>query len=1559
MKTKSLKISSIIVAIAALAGFASNASAFDAEAEVNAKLPSGFAVVAVVSTNPTVRKTAASGVQLQAAIAAALADAGNSHTAADAAAFVSAILPLESVALRTAYAANIVTGAMNGISTLTPATADYVAIAHAAVTADFGTATAIVKQTTQNTILTTVMKGTYGTSNTMPTATPSFTVTNALVADVVNTVFAGTAGSDTNVNAQVQALAAMYIAFPVTTTGFFTTANKSTETLAFYASVTGAGALSAADAGKIAGRLTGGGNQGAVATLIAQGMASSLSGLANKQAFATAAASQYSTFTGTTPQTDLNKNNIAIGIANTAGSVSDQVDIAITVGATMNSGEVPTTTTVNLRRASVVQAVVLPVMKASIPSSVLVATPDFTVTQSIVAKVAGITGLSANASENEDGQTQILNAVLLAVPLSSTAPGTMFTASQRTAALLGIAGAVTGAGGLAADKAGVLVGRLSRTQSAIIATLAQGMAANLATLSAKETFATAAGSQYTTITGTTPLTDAVKNNIAIGIATTASTISDQVDIAVTVAATMNSGEVPTTTTVNLRRASVVQAVIIPVMKASLPTSVITTTPDFTVTQSIVAKVTQLTGLGADTSANTDAQVQVLNAVLLAVPVSSAVGGSHFTASQRTTALIAIGGMVTGAGGASNTLAGNIAGRLARTQSAIIDPLVNGMAANLSALSDKTAFATAAASQYTTITGTTPLTDVVKQSIATGISKTDSNGTHQGDIVAAIGATMLVGDPATTAAVPLDVRRANLAVSVIKLDYTKAPALVQELLAQLPLVDPSGFYNGSTTLTIAAKFATTLTAAIPQVSTLTGVTLTTRTNALTGEVVSINDQYANNATGISIKVAVAQAVITVNATLVQSIARAVADEAFNNVSGWTGTVYSGTVGEQKAQFIKALASGLGDANKGLIAGGAALADTSLAGLIALKVGDANIVAPVPTPTITSRANIAVAIAKAINGASLYTSSILQDIASTGASAFGASDPISQGSFASSMITSLTLSTSGFGSTDVVTPIAYSIANKISTDSNSSDGLLFVGKLANLQGVNTTRIGTIVTAVAPVFASQIPTLALTVATNAKLAVVQIATAAANYSPTDAVAIASNVAGVSGINVTLASGIFTATATAGAGTQGTLADKATQVSLVAQAILAYSTLQAQAGNLATAAGALSTSILDDTGRATVAGAMASSLTGLAAVISANAVLVADNLAKTVSTGIAKGNVAAAVINAQPATLKAVVQKVVAETGLTTPTLKAGVAKQVGIVIPSQAGAAAAAVATAVGVLAADAPTVANVIATGQSLTQQIAIAHAVAVVQSAQAANVGKTVMDTSLADLGAISDYLDKSAQYAAIGAKYATQFTTSVLTSTASADIAGEAAAQSALNVTAANLNEVAKVFGGIFASANTASTLAYSTSGKVATGVGTELQKTITTNAFVGTDPLTEEFAAIAIALTHSIPTSDMTNIKAVATALAKINNKAAPDILGVIISDLINRGVSGLTKTNATVVAALKAAVTITGMSATTLANLTAVINDIFDGAGGTVGSNPYGTYGTITGAETPVHNG
>src|SRR5205823_4712650 len=104
-----------------------------------------------------------------------------------------------------------------------------------------------------------------------------------------------------------------------------------------------------------------------------------------------------------------------------------------------------------------------------------------------------------------------------------------------------------------------------------------------------------------------------------------------------------------------------------------------------------------------------------------------------------------------------------------------------------------------------------------------------------------------------------------------------------------------------------------------------------------------------------------------------------------------------------------------------------------------------------------------------------------------------------------------------------------------------------------------------------------------------------------------------------------------------------------------------------------------------------------------------------------------------------------------------------------------------------------------------------------------------------------------------------------------------------------------------------------------------------------------------------NITTTDITNIKGVAVALAKIDPKAAPDILGVIISDLINRGVA-LNKTNTTVVGALKTALTFTGVNT---ANLTAVVNDIFDGTNGAVGSNPYGTFGTVTGAETNVHNG
>lgn len=1007
-----------------------------------------------------------------------------------------------------------------------------------------------------------------------------------------------------------------------------------------------------------------------------------------------------------------------------------------------------------------------------------------------------------------------------------------------------------------------------------------------------------------------------------------------------------------------------------VMKATLvpgqltPVLPLSSAPSFTVANALGVAVV------GDLFSNVDdnkRRAEVLNAMYLAIPVPTVAPNVFFTAADKSAAQLALASQVTSPSGGNIGAvdAGKIAGRLARTQAAAADPIARGMSQNLANASDKATFLSNAAGQ-----GATPLIDVTKNNLAVGVSKTTSNASEQASFVVAVANTMQAGDAATTAASPLDVRRANIAAAVIKIagNYSNAPTIVEEMLAAVPLVNPSGLWNNSLTgVTIAAKFATTIGTAIPAATALTGVSLSQRSAALSGATAGLTGQYTNNASGISVKVAVAQAVIKVNPLLVANITKAVVDEAYADT--WDGSVYSGTTDEQKALFAAAIASGLTDVSKGQVAAGAALSNPSLAGKIALKVGDlntGNVLSPSPTPT--SRAAISVAVAKALKNDAGITS-ILQDLASTGIQSFASGANVDQATYASKMIASLTLATANFNGINPSGPISGAIADAIKAD--QTNALNFVGSLAALQKTSGTNIGLIVTAVAPSFDS-ITDLTTKVTFNAPLQAVAIATSASNYSPTNAIAIASAIVALRNatntaplIPITAAVGVFNATANAAAGVVG--ADKPLKVGQAASTVLAQ--FQTKAGDIATAAatGTFGGSTLSPAGKATVAGAMAAVLSGLT--ISTNAVTVADNFAKTVTTGDVaadKGSIAYAVIAAQPATLKAVLQKVAQETELNTVTLKANLARQIAALNSGYAGQAAAAIASmtdAQGVGATNAPTVASLVAAGRSVNSQVDIAYTVAGAVTAQATNIAKSVLNTSLGELAPAGDYLTKAANYAGVAAQYSYQFSLSGLVTIngAAPEIAGEAAKQASSGVAATNMFSLAKVFGEKLNSTYTSLKFANASAPIMARKIGTELQTHIDTNLTL--DPLTEMFAAVAIAFTHNItlPTSatdsNFTHIKNVGKELATINPKAAPDILGLIISDLIDRGLilnnTGATGKLSAYVSGLKTSMTIIGMSATTLANLTATINDIFDG------SNPYGTYGSVTGHETPVHNG
>ena len=239
--------------------------------------------------------------------------------------------------------------------------------------------------------------------------------------------------------------------------------------------------------------------------------------------------------------------------------------------------------------------------------------------------------------------------------------------------------------------------------------------------------------------------------------------------------------------------------------------------------------------------------------------------------------------------------------------------------------------------------------------------------------------------------------------------------------------------------------------------------------------------------------------------------------------------------------------------------------------------------------------------------------------------------------------------------------------------------------------------------------------------------------------------------------------------------------------------------------------------------------------------------------------------------------------------------------------------------------APAIANQVAlTTGSLGYQVAIANKVAtnsaVVTAGNGLDVVQTVENTSLGQLNggaAYSDYLDKAKGYANVAANYAAGTGFSKQAASFAADSAvstiTNTATGSSNGSTGINYYKVAQIFGDTLAAANSASaiynkpsyvngvvsgsvsgmgTLAYTSGTTVANAIGNKLGTLIANagGAVSRNTPafnLTEVFAAVGVAITHNLATTDTANISAVVAALATIEPKSAPDLLGTVLTDL------------------------------------------------------------------------
>ena len=282
------------------------------------------------------------------------------------------------------------------------------------------------------------------------------------------------------------------------------------------------------------------------------------------------------------------------------------------------------------------------------------------------------------------------------------------------------------------------------------------------------------------------------------------------------------------------------------------------------------------------------------------------------------------------------------------------------------------------------------------------------------------------------------------------------------------------------------------------------------------------------------------------------------------------------------------------------------------------------------------------------------------------------------------------------------------------------------------------------------------------------------------------------------------------------------------------------------------------------------------------------------------------------------------------------------------------------------------------------QIYVAKTVATGVSAQAATIATTVQDQTLADLPTTytsANFQQQARDYAQVAAQY------SVAITTAAVAVTGSAAYKAGANATPTLMYQVAQIFGQSLAASNNATTgaatmiygnpgvdgtgsvvgnlaIAKTSAGGIAGGIGNNLSVKIGASTDL---TLQEQYVAVGLALVNWLsPSADSAPIANVVKTLASLNNAAAPDLVGYVLTDLALRsGATALTKTSAVVTAINTALGTVSGVNMTTINSIEGQIFSNgttfkFSSANDPYMKNGHGvntTYGTITGPETPVN--
>jgi hypothetical protein len=261
--------------------------------------------------------------------------------------------------------------------------------------------------------------------------------------------------------------------------------------------------------------------------------------------------------------------------------------------------------------------------------------------------------------------------------------------------------------------------------------------------------------------------------------------------------------------------------------------------------------------------------------------------------------------------------------------------------------------------------------------------------------------------------------------------------------------------------------------------------------------------------------------------------------------------------------------------------------------------------------------------------------------------------------------------------------------------------------------------------------------------------------------------------------------------------------------------------------------------------------------------------------------------------------------------------------------------------------------------------------------------KAIVDAAIPSMSGTGYFNSRAAAYANVAASYASKVPAQAVagvTQAAQAAVVGiPDAVTGGVNgngATGADYYVIAQAFGNALSKKDsvkvTPGTLAFSRATTVAQTVGADLQALLATKGTV-TDKstqaynLTEVFGAVAVGLTHKLAVKDLGNITNVMTALIGIQPVSAPDMLGLVLADL-NAGSRGMTYKLALPLYTAISAYVATHGGTETNTQLTAVWthtyvdstptgkkrNYVFSPVVGYV----YGTYGTLTGQETPINN-